>query len=490
MGTAADARDLERRIWLRIWLANLVGVIPINIYFTIAAGQFEKKIDLHWSYGFVAVAVYAPAYVYSRWRAKHMFRPIQAWVREGRAPDERERHLTVNHPRRLAAMSAWCWAWALLCSLVVGQTVFVSLGFLYASIVATVVLSALIACALTYLVAEDALRPLSSVVLKQETVKPPTVGVMPRVALTWVVGSASYLIAIAILVFIVKSENLEWYILGACGAGLAVGAMLTVAGARSVTRPLEQVRGALSSVERGDLDVSVDVNDAGEIGQLQAGFNRMVTGLRERDRLKHLFSRHVGPDVAARAVAASGLSGVELDATVMFVDVIGSTTLAAERPPESVVAMLNALFGAVVRVVGAEGGLVNQFQGDGALCVFGAPSALPDHAARALRAASVLRREITELGDIYPGFDAAIGVSSGRVVGGDVGTEDRYEYTVIGDAANEASRLTDEAKLRPGRILVSEQTIRAAGAVADGWLACGELALRGRPQPTGIYELA
>src|SRR5688572_19758981 len=148
--SAADARDLERRIWLRIWLANLVGVIPINIYFTIVAGQFEKKIELHWSYGFVAVAVYMPAYIYSRWRAKQMFRPIGTWVSEGRAPDERERHLTIDHPRRLAVMSAWCWAWALLCSLVIGQTVFVSLGFLNASIVATVVLSTLIACALTY----------------------------------------------------------------------------------------------------------------------------------------------------------------------------------------------------------------------------------------------------------------------------------------------------------------------------------------------------
>jgi adenylate cyclase len=271
---------------------------------------------------------------------------------------------------------------------------------------------------------------------------------------------------------------------------LAVGASLTIAGARSVARPLEDVRTALARVEQGDLDVSVKVDDAGEIGQLQAGFNRMVTGLRERERLKQLFSRHVGPDVAQRAVDASGLGGVELDATVMFVDVIGSTTLAAERPPESVVAMLNALFGAVVRAVGAEGGLVNQFQGDGALCVFGAPSELPDHAARALRAVSVLRRDIVELGDVYPGFGAAIGVSSGRVVGGDVGTEDRYEYTVIGDAANEASRLTDEAKQRPGRVLVSQETVRAAGATADGWLACGELVLRGRPAPTVVYEPA
>ena len=484
-----DTRSLERKIWLRIWLANLVGVVPINIYFTLVSGQMQPKVQLRTWYGLIPIAVYAPAYVYSRLRAKQLFGPIGAWVAARRQPTADECRLTIDHPRRLAAMSAWCWLWAMVCTVVVGQMVYESLGFQYIGIFATITLSAVIACSLTYLVAEDALRPLFSVVLQQETEKPATVGVTPRVTLTWVIGSASYFISIAIVVFIVRS-NVEWFVLGACLFALVVGATMTMTGSRSVTRPLDEVRAALARVEEGDLEASVTVDDAGEIGQLQAGFNRMVSGLRERDRLKQLFSRHVGPDVAERAVAASGLSGVELDASVMFVDVIGSTSLAAERPPESVVAMLNALFGAVVRCVGAEGGLVNQFQGDGALCIFGAPHELHDHAARALRAAVALRREVEAVGEAYPGFDAAIGVSSGRVVGGDVGTEDRYEYTVIGDAANEASRLTDEAKQRPGRVLVSHQTIAAAGASTDDWLACGELALRGRPAPTIVYEPA
>jgi adenylate cyclase len=113
---------------------------------------------------------------------------------------------------------------------------------------------------------------------------------------------------------------------------------------------------------------------------------------------------------------------------------------------------------------------------------------MPDHAERALRATSALRAEIESLANTYPGFDAAIGVSSGRVVAGDVGTEDRSEYTVIGDAANEASRLVDEAKQREGRILVSATTIISAGDAAAGWISCDELSLRGRRQPTVVYE--
>ena len=212
--------------------------------------------------------------------------------------------------------------------------------------------------------------------------------------------------------------------------------------------------------------------------------------LLSRDRLESLLVRHVGPDVATRAIASTGLSGVHIEVTVMFVDIIGSTALAAERPPESIVAMVNALFENVIRVVTESGGLVNQFQGDGALCIFGAPIEVSDHAARALRAAVALRREIVALAQAYPGFDAAIGVSTGQVVAGDVGTEDRAEYTVIGDAANEASRLTDQAKERPARVLVSETTVRAADALDDDWLPAGSLELRGRPRPTGVYEPA
>src|SRR5207245_3296705 len=113
--------------------------------------------------------------------------------------------------------------------------------------------------------------------------------------------------------------------------------------------------------------------------------------------------------------------------------------LAESHPPDEVVAVLNAFFETVVARVAAEGGLVNKFEGDGALCVFGAPVPQLDHAERALRAARVLHRELLALAAVPPGLDAAIGVSSGTVVAGNVGAEERFEYTVIGDPVNEAA---------------------------------------------------
>src|SRR4029077_6804534 len=118
--------------------------------------------------------------------------------------------------------------------------------------------------------------------------------------------------------------------------------------------------------------------------------------------------------------------GERREVSVLFVDLIGSTSLAQTRPPDQVVDMLNRLFAVIVGAVDAEGGWVNKFQGDGALCVFGAPAEQPDHATRALRAARTIRRELLALAATESGLDAAIGVSAGEVVAGNVGAEHRY----------------------------------------------------------------
>jgi len=111
-----------------------------------------------------------------------------------------------------------------------------------------------------------------------------------------------------------------------------------------------------------------------------------------------------------------------------------------------------------------------------------------DHADRALRAARLLALGLLGLAERHPGLEAGIGVSSGRVVAGNVGTEARYEYTVIGPAVNEAARLTDIAKGRVVKVLASAESVRRAGAEASHWRDVGTVALRGRTTPTAIYE--
>jgi adenylate cyclase len=268
--------------------------------------------------------------------------------------------------------------------------------------------------------------------------------------------------------------------------GLAAGAFFLMVAARSVTDPLDEVRLALARVEAGDLDVSVDVDDSGEVGLLQAGFNHMVEGLRQREELADLFGRHVGAEVAGQAVSRGArLGGEQLVVSTLFVDLLGSTALAQALPAAEVVQILNRMFGAVVEAVTAEGGWVNKFEGDGAMCVFGAPVALDDHAARALRAARALHLAL-----VSASVDAAIAVSSGPAVAGNVGSERRFEYTVIGDPVNEASRLSEEAKLRPDRVLASSASVVLAGGAAGPWALDSVVVLRGRDTPTEAYRPA
>ena len=188
-------------------------------------------------------------------------------------------------------------------------------------------------------------------------------------------------------------------------------------------RPIISVRNAMQRVEEGDLDAEVQVYDGTELGQLQAGFNQMVHGLREREHLRDLFGRHVGKEVAAAAAGKDvELGGESRVVSVLFIDIVGSTTLAAEREPEEVVELLNRFFAVVVEEVDQRKGLVNKFIGDAALAVFGAPVELDDHAGQALAAARAMARRLAEE---VPDLQAKIGVSTGEAVAGNVGEESR-----------------------------------------------------------------
>jgi adenylate cyclase len=406
------------------------------------------------------------------------------WVADGRPPTPSEREIALREPLRLAAwaFAAWLGAAVLFTGLnaVLGETALTivrnAVGILFGGFTT---------CLLAFLLTERALRPIFALALAGS---PPThrryLGVRPRIMLSWALGSAVPLFGIALAVVgPAHVDDPAGPILFLAAVGVVFGWLSMFVAARSVSDPIDGVRAAVGRVEEGRLDVEVTVDDGGEVGLLQAGFNRMVAGLRDRQRLRDLFGRHVGDAVARQALERGiGLGGEQRDASAMFVDLIGSTTLAAERPASEVVDTLNALFGAVVRAVAAEGGWVNKFEGDGALCVFGAPADQPDHAARALRAARSLRNALRA-----GALDAGIGVSSGTVVAGNVGAEERYEYTVIGDPVNEAARLTDLAKQHPGRVLASEPAVRDAGPAGADWVRVGEFDLRGRGRPTCAY---
>lgn len=314
-------------------------------------------------------------------------------------------------------------------------------------------------------------------------------GVMARLLLTWLMSSALPTLGIAMVVvlrshgwIIEKTANVEIPVVVLSLISVLVGLRGMTVAALSISDPVRDVVDAMARVEHGDIDTEVEVYERSEIGRLQSGFNRMVAGLAERDRLRDVFGRHVGTDVARRALSEAGtLTGEVRDTAVLYVDLVGSTQLAQSRSPAEVAEVLNNFFEIVVAAVDERQGLINKFEGDAVLAVFGAPlpSAAPesDALATARTLAVTLRR--------LPVVDFGIGVSAGRVFAGNIGAKHRYEYTVIDDAVNEAARLADRAKSTPQRALCSAAALFAADpAEREQWAECGSETLRGRLEPT------
>ncbi|WP_372510697.1 adenylate/guanylate cyclase domain-containing protein [Mycobacterium montefiorense] len=341
------------------------------------------------------------------------------------------------------------------------------------------------------LLAQRTLRPIMGAATRGQEPRLAVPGVFARLVMLWFLVSALPIGVVATLVvlrsygwLIQKSASLDVPILVVSLAAVLLGLPTMILTSRSISDPIGEVVDAMAQVERGHIDTTVGAYERSQIGRLQTGFNRMVTGLAERDRLRDLFGRHVGADVAQRAIEeGASLSGDVVEAAVLFIDLVGSTQLAESRPPQEVADVLNDFFRIVVDAVDEHHGLINKFAGDAALAIFGVPLRTGEPASAALATARTLGIQLRRL----PVVDFGIGVSAGRVFAGNIGAENRYEYTVIGDAVNEAARLADLAKTSDRRILCSAAAIqRADETERDHWAACYSTVLRGRSEATHV----
>jgi adenylate cyclase len=224
------------------------------------------------------------------------------------------------------------------------------------------------------------------------------------------------------------------------GVSLTILFPFTLLLAGSVAAPIHRLQAATARVGGGDLAVRVPVTADDETGALTRAFNRMVSGLQERERLRDAFGTFVDPELAER-VARDGtdLRGEEIELSILFMDIRGFTTFSERAPAQEVVARLNELYDLVVPIVLRHGGHANKFIGDGLLAIFGAPERHADHAERAVDAALEIADAVRDRfrGDLRVG----IGVNSGRVVVGTIGGGGRLDFTVIGDPVNTAARV-------------------------------------------------
>jgi adenylate cyclase len=490
---ARELIDSLRRRQLRATvIANAAGsvVVFFSVGFLIPLFTDPSRRDgLGLLNGLIAVPTLVAALVFAYRVMRGPRTRISAWVREGREPTDQERREALLFPVKAAKLAAALWALAALLFAAVNLSESVEFGILVA---VTVALGGCTTSALVYLLTERIYRPVTALALAGEpSDRMLAPGVTGRLMAAWLVGSGVPLLGILTIgiVGLTKGDVDPEYMGGAAlflgGVALAVGAFTVMSAATAIAAPVERVKGAMEQVEAGDLDTRVSVDDSSEVGRLQAGFNRMAEGLGERERLRDLFGRHVGEGVARAALDAElSLGGEEREIGAFFVDLTGSTAMASQRDPAEVVDVLNAFFRVVVDLVEENGGFVNKFEGDAALCVFGAPVERPDPAGAALCTA---RRLAERLPGEVPLVGFGIGVSAGPAVAGNIGAESRFEYTVIGDPVNEAARLSDLAKARGVPVLASEAAVNLAREEeARHWRITGSEVLRGRSEPTGL----
>ncbi len=262
--------------------------------------------------------------------------------------------------------------------------------------------------------------------------------------------------------------------------------------ARRMARPIRALSAAAEKIERLELDLIVPLKGSliRELDEQARSFNRMVQGLRwfqayvPRRLVRRLMDETGGPARDAKAA----------DLTVMFTDVVGFTALSEVLPPTEIVALLNAHFEIINRIVEDEGGTLDKFIGDAAMAFWGAPDPLPDHAARACRAALAIAEAVTALAE-QPGGQSLrikIGLHSGPLTVGNIGAQTRMNYTVIGDTVNVCARIETLAGShtdgRPATILVSGNVADAVGDVFV-FEPIGDQHVKGREQAVSVLRL-
>lgn len=204
--------------------------------------------------------------------------------------------------------------------------------------------------------------------------------------------------------------------------------------------------------------------------------------------LARFLPAQIAQRVAQSAEALTANDGEVREATILFVDMVGFTTVSEGLRPDRLIATLNEYFAAVVAPIEAHFGVINQFQGDAIVASFNLPEPHPDHAANAVRAGLAIQRVLAErsFGDGVR-LQARVGINTGEVVGGVVGTGNRLSYTVHGDAVNLAARLEQINKQFDSHIMVSERTLELAGADSFLFREAGEVQVRGRSSNTRIF---
>ena len=293
-------------------------------------------------------------------------------------------------------------------------------------------------------------------------------------------------------------ENLKRVLNWIGFAALVIAGLLAYAISHNVSLAVRALFDGVAEVRQGNLEYRLDLKSRDEFGALSDAFNEMTAGLKEKEEIRDTFKRYVSSSVVDEILRNTGdirLGGEVRSLTIQFSDIAGFTSISEGMEPEQVVEFLNEYLTEMTREIEQESGIVDKYIGDAIMAFWGTPLPVEDHASHGCRAALLQARQLSILQERWKGkahlknFAMRIGLHTGEVVVGNIGSDTRMDYTIIGDNVNTASRLEGMNKIYGTQILITEPTAR----LVEGEFLIRELDLIravGKSIPIRIYELA
>jgi adenylate cyclase len=280
--------------------------------------------------------------------------------------------------------------------------------------------------------------------------------------------------------------------------GMTVAALIT----NRLSRPVRSLATAMRDVQQGNLNIQLPVGSTDEVGRLTDAFNFFVRELRSKERMKQTFGKYIDPRILEHVLGQPGAEAVasgRRDMTVLFADLFGFTGLSERLTPLLMVTLLNRHFGLQALAVQEHHGVVDKFVGDSVMAFWGSPFVKPEeHAVLACRSAQAqlvaldaLRRELPDITGLrrdLPAIDLCIGICTGEVVVGNIGSENTRSYTVIGDTVNLSARLERANRVYGTQILLGETTAQAIGSQFE-MREIDTISVKGKTETTRVFEL-
>ncbi len=275
-----------------------------------------------------------------------------------------------------------------------------------------------------------------------------------------------------------------------------IGIIVTFIVANVMVQPIGLLQRGVNAIAEGNLDQKISAVSNDELGQLTDAFNDMASSLRDKEKMRSAFTKYVSSDVVDQAMAGDSvkLGGERREITVFFSDIRDFTPISESLSPEALVKMLNEYFNEMVQIITNHGGTLDKFMGDAIMAIYNAPNPQPDHALRAVLASLEMRKKSAEITAAWKKkgrkhiLEMGMGINTGDVVVGNIGSDERLEYTAIGDTVNTCSRIEGVTRVYNVKTMIGEQTFK----VVKDKVVCREVdfvRVKGKEKPARIYEL-